>query len=189
MIYMAFPGSFPYWHQSFFWLCRVPLLQTINLQDIFFQELVDYSLHDFMDIIKGFPGALVVKNLIVNARDLRDAGSIPKLGRSPGGVHGNPLQYSGLVNPMDRGAWWSTVHRVTQSQTQLKRLSRHACSSLVNINSFCHCPKQLLTLFKLHGDCASSICEVHITFFHSKSSFSLANTVWVPILCWKTGAT
>ena len=49
--------------------------------------------------------ALVVKNLTVNARDLRDAGLIPKPGRSPRGVRGNPLQYSGLVNPMDRGAW------------------------------------------------------------------------------------
>ena len=38
----------------------------------------------------------------------------------PGGVHGNPLQYSCLENPMDRGAWWATVHRVTQSQTRLK---------------------------------------------------------------------
>ena len=48
-------------------------------------------------------------------------------GRSPGGGHGNPLQYSCLENPMDRGAWWSTVHRVAKSQTRLKRLSMHAC--------------------------------------------------------------
>ena len=67
--------------------------------------------------LRDSQGALVVKNLIINARDLRDAGSIPKPGRSPGGGHGNPLQYSGLVNPMDRGAWWSTVHRVTESDT------------------------------------------------------------------------
>ena len=51
-------------------------------------------------------------------------GSIPKLGRSPGGGSGNPLQYSCLENPMDRGAWWATVHRVAKSQTWL---STHAC--------------------------------------------------------------
>ena len=46
-------------------------------------------------------------------------GSVPGVGRSPGGGHGNPLQYSCLENPMDRGAWWVTVHGVTKSQTQL----------------------------------------------------------------------
>ena len=54
---------------------------------------------------------LVVKNLPANARDIRDMNSIPGLGRPPGGGHGNPLQYSCLEKPMDRGAWWATVHR------------------------------------------------------------------------------
>ena len=71
---------------------------------------------------------LVVKNLPASAGDLKDAGSTPRSGRSAGGEHSNPLQYSCLENPMDRGAWWTTVHRVTQAQTQLKRLSRHACT-------------------------------------------------------------
>ena len=53
----------------------------------------------------------MVKNLPGNAGDVRDAGSIPGLGRSPGGGHGNPLQYSCLENPMDRGACRATVHR------------------------------------------------------------------------------
>ena len=61
--------------------------------------------------------ALVVKNLPANAGDMRDAGLIPGLERSPGGGHGNPLQYSCLENPTDRGAWWATVHRVTESDT------------------------------------------------------------------------
>ena len=52
----------------------------------------------------------MVKNLPANAGDIRDAGSIPGLGRSPGEEHGNPLQYSCLENPMDRGAWQATVH-------------------------------------------------------------------------------
>ena len=60
---------------------------------------------------------LVVKNLPVNAGDLRDMGSIPGLGRSPGGGHGNPLQYSCLENPMVRGAWKPIVHRVKKSWT------------------------------------------------------------------------
>ena len=59
----------------------------------------------------GFPGgASGKKNSSANAEDIRDTGSIPGLGRSPGGGHGNPLQYSSLENPMDRGAWRATVH-------------------------------------------------------------------------------
>ena len=63
---------------------------------------------------------LVVKNLAANAGDVRDMGSIPRPGRSPGEGHSNPLQHSCLENPMDRGTWWATVHRVTKSQTRLK---------------------------------------------------------------------
>ena len=62
----------------------------------------------------------VVRNPPANAADVRDAGSIPGLGRSPGGGHGNPLQYSCLENSMDGGAWRVMVHRVTNSQTWLK---------------------------------------------------------------------
>ena len=54
----------------------------------------------------------VVKNLPADAGDTRDVGSIPGSGRSPGGGNGNPLQYSCLGNPMDRGAWWATVQGV-----------------------------------------------------------------------------
>ena len=63
---------------------------------------------------------LVVKKLLTNAGDIRDSGSIPGLGRSPGGGHGNPLQYSCLENPTDRGAWWATIHRAAKGRTQLK---------------------------------------------------------------------
>ena len=59
--------------------------------------------------------ALVVKNLPASAGGVRDKSSIPGLGRSPGGGHGNPLQYSCLGNPIDRGAWWSTVHWVAKN--------------------------------------------------------------------------
>ena len=60
---------------------------------------------------------LLVKNPPPNAGDVRDTGSIPGLGRSPGGGHGNQLQYFYLENPMDRRAWWATVRGVAKSWT------------------------------------------------------------------------
>ena len=66
----------------------------------------------------------MVKNPPASAGDTRDAGSIPGLGRSLGGGHGNSFQYSFLRNPMDSGACWATVHTVTKSQTQLSDLVR-----------------------------------------------------------------
>ena len=70
---------------------------------------------------------LVIKDPPANVGDIRDVGSIPGLGRTPGGGgHGNPLQYSCLESSMDRGAWWATVHRIAKSWTQLKQLSMHA---------------------------------------------------------------
>ena len=60
----------------------------------------------------GFPGGFVVKNPPANARDVA---SIPRSGRSPGIGNGNPLQYSCLEDPMDRGAWWATVQGVAKS--------------------------------------------------------------------------
>ena len=61
----------------------------------------------------------MVKNPAVNVRDRRDTGLISGSGRSPGGGHGNPLQYSCLENSMDRGAWWATVHGVSKSQIEV----------------------------------------------------------------------
>ena len=62
---------------------------------------------------------LMVKNLPANARDIGELGLIPGLGRFPGGGHGNPLKYTCLEHPTDRGAWQATVHRVAKSGTQL----------------------------------------------------------------------
>ena len=59
----------------------------------------------------------MVKNAPANAGDPRDVGLIPGMGRSPGRGNGSPLQCSWLENPMDRGAWWATVHRVAESRT------------------------------------------------------------------------
>ena len=61
----------------------------------------------------------MAKNPPANARDIRDVGSTPGLGRSPAGGNGTPLQYSCLGNAMDGGAWWATVHGVAKSQTLL----------------------------------------------------------------------
>ena len=69
-----------------------------------------YSLWSYTWLVQNPPG---------NAGDAGDSGSIPRSGRSPGVGNGNPLQYSFLGNPMDRGAWWATVHGVTKSQTWL----------------------------------------------------------------------
>ena len=81
---------------------------------------------------------LVVKSPPDNAGDIRDAISIPGLGRSTGEGHGNPLQYSCLENPVVRGAWWAMVHRVAESQTQLKWLrtahSIHRVATIILIS-------------------------------------------------------
>ena len=67
----------------------------------------------------GFPEGSSGEESACSARDRGDAGLIAGWGESPGGGHGNPLQYSCLENPVDRGAWQATVHRVAKSQTQL----------------------------------------------------------------------
>ena len=89
----------------------------------------------------------MVKNPPSDDGDVRDTGSIPGSGRFPGGGNGNPLQYSCLENPMDRGAWWATVHGVMKNHTRLKGLSKHdrkSVASLVFRRS-----ASLLTSFKL----------------------------------------
>ena len=73
----------------------------------------------------GFPGASMVKNLPAKAGDVGDTGSILGPEKSPGGGNGNPLQYSCLENPMDRGPWQATVHGVSKSWAELKQLTIH----------------------------------------------------------------
>ena len=78
-----------------------------------------------MGLTPGFPQWLRGKESACNAGE---PGVIPGLGRFPGGGSSNPLQYSCLENPRDRGVWWATVHRLAKSWTQLKQLSMHAHS-------------------------------------------------------------
>ena len=78
----------------------------------------------------GFPGGSVVKNPPANTGDARDVDSIPGLGRSPGEGNGNPLQNSCLGNPLDKGAWWATVHGVTKESDMTERLNNNNSSNL-----------------------------------------------------------
>ena len=83
-----------------------------------------YSLHEASQVVP------VVKNLPANAGHLRDADSVPGSGRSPGGGHGNLLQFSCLEKPMDRGVWWVIQHRVAESDTT--EVTEHACAQTYN---------------------------------------------------------
>ena len=77
--------------------------------------------------------ALGVKNVSANGGAVRDVGLIPGCGKSSGGGHGNPLQYSCLENPMDRGAWRATVHAVATSQTRLKQQSTMGLDAMISV--------------------------------------------------------
>ena len=88
-------------------------LETVIQSEVSQKEKNKYCI---LTHIRDFPGGSVVKNLPANTRDLRDQGSIPGSERSPrGGDIGNPLQYSCLETPIERGAWQATVHRVAKS--------------------------------------------------------------------------
>ena len=84
------------------WCCKILLTSSISISS---------------SILTASLVALVVKKPLAKVGDTRDVGSVPGLGRSPGGGHGNPLQYPCLENLMDRGAWWATVHRFAESWT------------------------------------------------------------------------
>ena len=82
------------------------------------QHLLANIHNDWHILAKVSQVALVVKNLPAKAVDIRDMGLIPGLGRYPGEGHGNPLQYSCLENPLDRGAWWTTLHSMGLQKSQ-----------------------------------------------------------------------
>ena len=84
-----------------------------------------HSFLPLINILRGFLVELVIKNPPANAGDPGELGSIPGSGRSPGGGHVSPLQFSCLENPMDREAWRAAVHKAAESRTWLKWLSRH----------------------------------------------------------------
>ena len=115
------PLTYPLWYPSLFsksvsYFCFVNKFICIIFLD---------STHKWYHKFVFLQVALVVKNPSGNAGDIRDVNSIPWSGRSSGARNGNPLLSSCLENPMERGAWWATVHRVTKSWVQLKQFSTH----------------------------------------------------------------
>ena len=107
--------------------------------------------------------AIVIKNLSANAGDRRDMGSTPGSGRSPGGRLGDPLQYSCLENPIDRGAWLAPVQRVAKRWTGLRWVSTHNNE----INTF------LFSLFFLTIKTGGGKRKVRLTFLSFSQDFSL----------------
>ena len=115
----------------------------------------------FKEVIRAPQVALVVNNLPANAGDIGDAGLISGSGRSPGGGHGNSLQYSCLEKPMDRGAWHIREHSVAKSQTQLKRLSKHTRITIFRIPFL---PLKILDVNHLIRTSISSNCYKYPQF-------------------------
>ena len=97
ILFFFFPGE------------RTAVPHTCGIKWFCWSELFSEETHIFSVV-------LVVKNLPANARDVRDVGSIPGSRKSCGEGNGNPVQYSCLENPMDRGAWWDTVHGVAKTE-------------------------------------------------------------------------
>ena len=110
------------------WWTSVRENSTCHASFSYFQWILRIQSTLFLRFIEeevlGFPSGPVVKNLPANAGD---PDSIPGLGRCPRGGNGNPLQYPHLENPMDRGAWWATVHGVTKSWTWLTDCAAVMC--------------------------------------------------------------
>ena len=118
-------------HSSIF-VWRIPWIEEPGgLQSIGSQRIG----HDWSDLAckHRLPWWLGGKESLSNAGDIRDTSSIPGSGRSPGGGHDNPPQYSCLENPMDRGAWWATVHRVSQNWSD-----QHFHFTVMNIKWYWH---------------------------------------------------
>ena len=96
---------------------RAEILNLDHLALLFYNSMI---FTHFNVPFRGSLVALVVKNSPTNAGDIQDVGSILGSGRTPEGEHGNPLQYSCLENPMDRGAWGVKVHRIARNQARLR---------------------------------------------------------------------
>ena len=118
----------------------------------------------------GCPGGSVGKELTCNAGDTGDVGSIPGSGRSPEGGHGNPLQYSCLEIPMDRGPCQANVHRVTKNRTWLKQLSMcaQACHSFPSKEQLSFNFMAVVTIGSEFGTHENKVCHwFHFMFFPS----------------------
>ena len=155
-------------------------------------------------VLMGFSGGSGGEESTCNERDTGGAGSVPGSGRFPGGGHGKPLQYSCLVNPMDRGAWWVRVHGDAKSKTQLKSLSTHAHTNLCGYMHACthmhicactHAPTCMCTYVKFIKTCLGTFWPIHTMKHYSaikKNNINLWVLVWKSIsiilsIKWKQG--
>ena len=131
--YLVFPRALFFTNTVTFLLPHHSILYSSFLQSVVFSCTLSNLILKNCEVrivqvllTLGFPGSASGKETCVPLPgDLRDVGSISRPGRSPEEEHGNPLSI--LENPMDRGAWWATVHRVSKSRTRLKWLSMHSC--------------------------------------------------------------
>ena len=117
-------STYKWYLEAFVFLCLAyfTLHNVLKLQILLHARAHTHThihTHIFVHLYSASQMALVVKNLPANAGGIRDMGLISGSGRSPGGGHGNPLQYSCLENLMNRGAWWATIHGITNNQTWL----------------------------------------------------------------------
>ena len=102
--------------------CTTNLGQEQAQGELVITQMLNWAHTNSLEAPPASQVVLTVKNPPANAGDVRELGSIPGSGRSPGGGNGNPLRYSCLENTTDRRPWWAIVHRVAKSQTRLKRL-------------------------------------------------------------------
>ena len=132
-------------HTFLYFSFSILKIVIILLTRLFTESICDILCETFWNrvgLIWASQVALVVENFPASAGEVREVGSIPGSGKSLGGGYGNPLQYSCLENPMDRGARWAVVRRVTNSQTRRKQLSMYAYVHRTYINS-CFSPLKL----------------------------------------------
>ena len=110
--------------------------------------------------ILGFPGGSVGKE---SACNMEDMGLVPGLGRSPGGGHGNPLQYSCLENPVDRGGWWAAVLRL-QSWTGLNDKAQHT-TFFISVSLYFLFIKLLTVFTHSFTEFVEHLCDLYLEFF------------------------
>ena len=123
------------WYLSFsFWLTSLSMIMSgyihvaaNSIIFVFYGQVVFHCvcvhIYIYNRYICGFPGGTIDKQLACQCRRYKRLGPIPGSGRSLGGGQGNPLQYTCLEIPLDRGAWWAIIHRVSKSQTWQKKLN------------------------------------------------------------------